>query len=310
MKGIELSRSYFENVFLPRLRDELPEYESRLAAGLAGEGSECFGYDDELSADHSWGIRLCLWLPDDADEKEISRLREFYERLPEKYMGSELLKSSSPMENVRSGVCRVSEFYSAVTGLGALPRSSGDWLRVKEPKLACAVNGEVYMDGFGSFTAYRNSLSEYYPRDVWLRRMAESAALAAQTGQYNLARCSVHGEELACAIVRSRFAESAAALTFLLNRKYRPFYKWSFRALRSLPVLGSEMHDRLLKLMQSGSIRQQVELAEDISSLIIGEMRRLELTDSTSDFLMDHCGELLRRIGDTELMLLPVDLTF
>lgn len=53
MKGLELCREYFENYGRAML-EEFPEIKDRIAVGLAGEGSECLGFDDELSRDHEF----------------------------------------------------------------------------------------------------------------------------------------------------------------------------------------------------------------------------------------------------------------
>ncbi len=52
MKGLELSRAYWEKCALPLFRRELPAFLERAAVGLVGEGSECFGFDDEISQVH------------------------------------------------------------------------------------------------------------------------------------------------------------------------------------------------------------------------------------------------------------------
>ena len=52
MKGLELAKAYYEEYGRPMIREKFPDYEGRIAVGLAGEGSECFGYDDEISRDH------------------------------------------------------------------------------------------------------------------------------------------------------------------------------------------------------------------------------------------------------------------
>ena len=65
MKGMELSRKYFDEYGLPMLKQKFPQYIDKMAAGLAGEGSECLGFDDEYSQDHDFGAGFCIWLPDD-----------------------------------------------------------------------------------------------------------------------------------------------------------------------------------------------------------------------------------------------------
>ena len=49
MQGLELAKRYYEEVGRPMLERDFPELLPRLAAGLVGEGSECLGFDDELS---------------------------------------------------------------------------------------------------------------------------------------------------------------------------------------------------------------------------------------------------------------------
>ena len=78
MKGLELAKNYYETYARPMLHKKYPEYESRIAVGLVGEGSECFGFDDALSRDHDFGPGLCLWL-EEGDYREIgSRLQQDY----------------------------------------------------------------------------------------------------------------------------------------------------------------------------------------------------------------------------------------
>lgn len=55
MNGLELARYYYETAGKQALERQVPDLVPRLAIGLAGEGSECFGLDDELSRDHDWG---------------------------------------------------------------------------------------------------------------------------------------------------------------------------------------------------------------------------------------------------------------
>ena len=57
---IDNSRRFYDKHVEPMIRSKFREYESRIAVGLAGEGSDCFGYDDFISRDHDFGTGVCL----------------------------------------------------------------------------------------------------------------------------------------------------------------------------------------------------------------------------------------------------------
>ena len=66
------------------IREQFSEGEGRIAAGLTGSGSECYGYDDEVSADHDFEPGFCLFLPgeDVLDRRTAFLLERAYAKLP------------------------------------------------------------------------------------------------------------------------------------------------------------------------------------------------------------------------------------
>lgn len=64
MTGMELSRRFWREILEPALTQDFPGLYPQIAAGLVGNGSECFGFDDALSRDHDWGIEVFLWVPE------------------------------------------------------------------------------------------------------------------------------------------------------------------------------------------------------------------------------------------------------
>lgn len=307
MKGLDLSRGLFLEHCLPLLAQEIPELTPFLAAGLVGEGSECFGFDDELSRDHDWGAGFCIWLPQQAMEPYGAALSALLARLPDEYRHVSV-RMTHPAG--RLGVMEIGCFYKSLIGFSAAPPTLDAWLSIPEPCLAAAVNGQVFLDNYGAFTRIRKTLQAGYPEDVRLRRLAQCAACAGQTGQYNYLRCLQRGDIPGMALIKGRFMENAAAAAFLLNRQYRPYYKWIFHALRRLPVLGEALyrHMRTLSTLEDG--QAAVLEIEQISALLIAQLQLQGLSDSSSDFLMEHCASLLRRIEDPKLRSQALSLVF
>lgn len=73
------------------IHEKFSEYERRIAVGFAGEGSDCFGFDDEISMDHDYGLGFCIWLTDEDFESIGSSLQEEYQNLIETYSNNESL---------------------------------------------------------------------------------------------------------------------------------------------------------------------------------------------------------------------------
>ena len=59
-QGLALSREYYETYGRPMLEQQFAPYKDKIAAGLVGKGSDCFGFDDRYSRDHDWGPDFCL----------------------------------------------------------------------------------------------------------------------------------------------------------------------------------------------------------------------------------------------------------
>lgn len=85
--GMELCRAYYETYGRAMIHEKFSEYEDRIAVGLAGEGSDCFGYDDEASRDHDWGPSFLMWVSDQVYEEIGERLQAAYEELPRTFLG-------------------------------------------------------------------------------------------------------------------------------------------------------------------------------------------------------------------------------
>ncbi|MEG0368046.1 MAG: DUF4037 domain-containing protein, partial [Coprobacillus sp.] len=182
--GLTLCQSYYQDIGLPMLEEKFSDLLPYMAIGLVGMGSECLGYDDDISQDHDFGPGFCIWLPQDIYVKYGQRIQDAYNQLSPIYHGYERLPSSRG--EGRIGVFQNDKFY--LQHLGVIPKTLHEWLKVDENALLMMTSGKVFRDDLGEFTHMRESL-HYFPEDVRIKKIAKSIAKMAQSGQYNYARC-------------------------------------------------------------------------------------------------------------------------
>ena len=309
--GIDLCRRYYEEYGRPMIAGKFQAYESRIAVGLVGKGSDCFGFDDVLSQDHDFGPRFVMWVTKKVYDEIGEELQEAYDKLPSQFLGIDRIETFHGKD--RSGVMIIEEFYKSLLGFdlaGMLAHNNEDtasgkenldtikcWLSVQEYALAAAVNGEVFRDDEGIFTQYRNLLSAYYPKAVWYRKVAQTCALFSQSGQYNLPRMRRRGQLVSAELAKAECAKQAMKLYYLLNRKYAPHDKWLYRGMPE---------NAQMTLSEEGMENADVpKLVEKLSLLPADKAHEAALTTAVESLAVIFANELekLNMVGKCDLYL-------
>lgn len=302
-RGLSLAREYYEAFGRPMIESEFPDYAEKIAVGLAGGGSDCFGYDDEASRDHDWGPDFCMWVTDETYEEIGEALERAYQGLPQSFKGYE----RAPRINGRGrrGVIRISDFFGKL--LGAAEYEGIDWRQARDWALAAAVNGEVFRDDEGIFTAFRERLKEGYPEEIRYLKLAEAAAGFAQTAQYNYPRMLGRGDGLAAGMMIWDGIKEAMRLQHYIEGKYPPHDKWLHRSLQESQE-GRETA-RLIALVEEslttgrdkdvsgsggeGDERDTSVQVERLAAHFVGELYAGGWISDTETYLDAHSQELV-----------------
>jgi Domain of unknown function (DUF4037) len=300
VKGLLLAEAYFQDHGEPLLRKQFPQLMDRLAIGLVGSGSECFGFDDDYSRDHNWGPSFSIWLTDDDYDHFGEDLTRAYDSLPQTYQGITRTPLATGEERLR-GPLRFSEFYRSHTGLSRPPATHAQWLAIPQSYLAECTNGKVFQDPLGLFTTWRNQLRAYYPEDVRRHKIAARCMTAGQVGQYNYPRHISRGDQIALTYMESRFSYDITALVFLLVKEYCPYYKWMYRGLKAIDGLGERVYQLLEKLHCNRQPTTKGEVIEEICRLLIYEISRQNIVGGNITLLMDLSMEIQQTIEDSQL---------
>ena len=303
----EGSRNFYNNVIAPMISEKFPEYESRIAVGICGEGSDCFGYDDFISRDHDFGTGVVLWLTEEDMNRIGGELIAEYDILIDRMPGNNLTERLKE----RRGVMTIRGFYSNILGIDCdidkCKLSEDDWYMLDHNCLATAVNGEVFRDDLGKFSAFRNMLLDYYPDKIWKIRIVNELHKYSSALQVNYARCMSRKDVVAARLCQIQGLEAAMQLFFLMKRVYPPYYKWIYRKLEEIDNGGE--FSVLIKRLSNADIDISywkgeynasfinisdpiVDSAEQIAALIVEMLRANNLTHNTDPYLERYVDEI------------------
>lgn len=246
VKGLELSRLFFEEAVRPALSAEFPAL--RYAAALIGTGSEVLGFDTEMSADHGWGPRVDLFLKEEDYDAARDPVREaLRHKLPHTFRGypTSFTEPDPSDNNVQHMAARdagpVHHKVEVMTPRGFFLNylafdieqelEPADWLTLPEQKLRTVAAGGVFHDEIGLEDVRRRF--SYYPEDVWLYQLASAWARVGQE-EHLMGRAGSVGDEMGSALIGARLVRDLMRLCFLLERTYAPYPKWFGTAFRQL----------------------------------------------------------------------------
>jgi hypothetical protein len=277
------------------LKEKYSAYYDKITVGLVGEGSECFGFDDEYSTDHDFGPSFCIWLDNDVYNEIGESLSNDYNNLPKSFMGFKARNTIATGVG-RVGVLKTRDFYKNILGFD-LPESENDWHLIEQKFLATATNGEIFKEGSGEFLKIRHQLS-YYPKNVKIQKLAIALGSMAQTGQVNYSRMLKRGDIGSAGLCVNEFVKYAIECVYILNDKYAPYYKWQFKGMSSLDIL-SDISDVLIEIINTNVGDEKMhQLIEKVCDMVVAKLNELGLSNVKEPFLEIQKNEVLKLINE------------
>ncbi len=304
LNGLQLAKRYYKAFGEPVLNRNFADILPFLAVGLAGEGSDCLGYDDEASHDHDFGAGFCIWADDSLPEEKFTQLCSAFSTLPDEFMG--IKRVTTPNAASRTGVFRISDFFCRFTGVSGVPETESQWLDADESLLRAVCSGDIFYDGSGTITKLRRRLNSGYPEAVRLRRLAQQLGLMAQCGQYNYLRMRRRGDFAAAQLYLSDFCKAAMRAAHLCRNVYAPYKKWLLRSTSELDGFDGFTADIRELLTHAPALSADFDESTDCSCILINKICRKIYKEVTgenmcnNEYLGNTAEQLAKKAEETE----------
>jgi hypothetical protein len=183
------------------------------------------------------------------------------------------------------------------------PDDLEEWLAADENSLRYAQCGAVFRE---SNVDVGHRLAEfraaYYPRDVWLWRIASKLLTLWHYGSYNL--CSRHvprGDGVATLVGQGRALIAAMQLVHLFNRRFAPYWKWLHRSFIELPSFAPAIEVELGALAACGDLAERGERIGRVCEHIRTALRDLGILPDAGWRNFLGAFEVVETIGDSRL---------
>lgn len=292
ISGMELSKRYFEEYGRSMLNEKFNKYKDKITVGLVGEGSDCYGFDDEYSMDHDFGPGFCMFIDDDVYDEIGEALAKEYDNLPKEFLG--IKGSETALAGGRRGVIKSLQFYK--NHLGAASYDDIDFTLAKDYELAVCTNGQIFYGDATSFIEMRNRLKEGYPDRIRLLKIAEDVASFSQTGQYNFARMLSREDDFTAGLMLSDFCKVAMVLYHHLHNVYPPHDKWlkksTLRIEDGKALLG--LLEKVTNMYKLDEAVSEVEAAiNEVARFIASKLYECGDISDIDPYLASHVSELM-----------------
>jgi len=233
---IEVSHQFFEQVVKPILEKHFPQETAQTAFGVFGYGSEALKLDDEYSRDHHWGLRIDALMPDDIfQNKRDEMMRVLGANLPPTFQGHSLREGHVAGAGLAPD--SLEAFLIRTIGIDHAPETYQEWLNLPEEDVMHIINGEVWHDSAGRFTAIRQHLNNYYPEPVRQRRIAHWCRYFSGMGSYALKRAILRNNHFYATTAFGKAIRWGVQLAFMLDKQFYPYDKWLMAFFTRLPRL-------------------------------------------------------------------------
>ena len=299
LSGIQICQKYYEEYAKSIIENDFKEYSNHITVGLIGEGSDCYGFDDEYSTDHDFGPGFCIFIDDSIYDEISEKIVEVYENLPKEYMG--YMRQETALGQGRRGVIKSSDFY--IKHLGASTYEDVDFSQVDDYELAVCTNGQVFYGKDTEFLKMRNALANGYPEKIRLLKLSEDVARFSQTGQYNYQRMAQRDDDFTAQLMIADFCKETMKLYHHYMNQYPPHEKWLKKS--TLKLADGE---KLIGLLEK--VTNMLKLGENIDDIasaieIVGSFFATKMYGSgeISDidpYLANHVSELIYKSSIVE----------
>ncbi len=290
LPGLVLNELFYRDVVKQIVEENYPTL--AYSAAMTGPGSDVLGFDTERSMDHDWGPRLQLFLSEFdytgiGSELDASLRRELPAEFqgfavgfsePDVNDGGTRMMQRGPSQEINHNITITTVAMYVESALGIKlgePISTSDWLAFPEQRLLELTSGKVFYDGLGQLNSLREQLS-YYPKDVWLYRMAAQWMRLSQEEPF-MGRCRELGDELGSRLVAARLVRDMMRLCFLMERRYAPYSKWLGTAFAKLEC-GKELTGIFLHLVSADSWQKREEYLVAGYEILVDKFNRLNVT--------------------------------
>lgn len=233
--GADLAQDYYRSVVRPLVHARWPGLPH--AAARLGGGSDVLGFDDEVSRDHDWGLRLDLFVEEDLVPAVDEHL---HDKLPATFAGhrTRFATTWDASDHHRVNVTTVAAFSRARLGFDATtPLGHVEWLSLTGQAALEVTAGPVFEDTDGGLSVVRERLSRQ-PDDVWRYAVATDWVRLREELPF-VARAGAGGDDLGSRLVAARLVRVLAHLGYLLERRWPPYAKWFGRGFLDLPSSGA-----------------------------------------------------------------------